>query len=155
MFTVTPMDLEIVLRLCLATGLGYIIGLERRITGHPAGERTNALAALGACLYTVLSLRISGADPSRIAANVVVGLGFLGAGMILQNPSGAIHGLTTAAGIWTVGAVGLAIGAGEYLIGMTAAGLTLIILISEKILRLDERIVERQKRKKKPPIEPK
>lgn len=145
-----PLELQLFLRILLAAVIGFLIGLERRITGHPAGERTCALAALGACLYTVMSITIAGADPTRIAANVVVGLGFLGAGMILQHPDGAIQGLTTAAGVWTVGAIGVAIGTGAYLIGIGSAGLVLLILISEKLFKLDQRLDARREARRKP-----
>ncbi len=138
----TP-EAEMILRLVLATFLGYFIGLERKLTGHPAGERTHALVSLGAASFTVLSFVAFPDAPSRMAANIVVGLGFLGAGTILKQTHHQIHGLTTAAGIWTVGALGAAIGAGRYGLGVTTAVLIWIILISERIFRLDERIERR------------
>jgi putative Mg2+ transporter-C (MgtC) family protein len=78
-------DLELTIRRVVAAFLGYIIGLERRLTGHPAGDRTFALTALGSCLFTVVSVRAFPIGDTRIAAGVVTGLGFLGAGMIFKS----------------------------------------------------------------------
>src|SRR5512139_1012112 len=141
-------DLELILRLIVAAFLGSVIGLERRLTGHPAGDRTFALTALGACLFTVVSLRAFPGGDTRIAAGVVTGLGFLGAGMILRGQEKEIRGLTTAAAIWTVGAIGLAVGAGSYGLAIAAAALTLLLLASERLLRIDQRIDARRKRHK-------
>lgn len=141
-------DLELILRLVVAAFLGYIIGLERRLTGHPAGDRTFALTALGSALFTVVSLRTFPLGDTRIAAGVVTGLGFLGAGMIFKSQDKEVKGLTSAAAIWTVGAIGLAVGAGSYGIAITAAALTLLLLASERLLRIDQRIDERRKRQR-------
>ena len=134
-------DLESIGRLLLAWLLGFVIGLEREFAGQPAGERTHALVALGAAAFSVISVRaFPGADPSRLAAGVVTGLGFLGAGMILKDPRGQIHGLTTAAGIWAVGAMGVAIGTGMYAIGIVCAAVTGLVLVSERVLRLNAKL---------------
>lgn len=134
---------ETVGRLVLAAFLGMLIGLERELAGQPAGERTHALAALGAAAFGLISLEAFPAgDQARVAAGVVTGLGFLGAGMILQTGE-AVHGLTTAAGIWAVGAIGLAIGAGQYLLGLTAAALVGVILALERLFKIDERLARR------------
>ena len=110
--------LEIVGRLLLAALLGYLVGLERALAGQTAGERTHALAAVGAATFGLISVAgFSGADPTRVAAGVVTGLGFLGAGMILKSVGEEIRGLTTAAGIWAIGGSGLAIGMGLYVLG--------------------------------------
>lgn len=112
-------DLTVAGRLLLSVVLAGSIGLERAWRGKPAGLRTHLLVALGATLVMLVSIHVAEtsrsavADPTRIAANVVVGLGFLGAGMIFR-AGGSVHGLTTAAGLWTVGAVGLAVGCGFY-----------------------------------------
>lgn len=136
-----------ILRLLLAMVLGYIIGLERRLHGQPAGERTHAIVALGSAGFTVLSfVAFPGGDTARVASGVVQGLGFLGAGMILKEPGRKIQGLTTAAGIWTVGAMGMAIGAGMYALGIAMAVMTWVVLISEAIFHLDEKIALRQER---------
>jgi len=123
---------ELVGRVVLAAALGYLIGLERELTGQPAGERTHALVALGAAGFALISgSAFPGGDTARVAAGVVTGLGFLGAGMILKKRGEGVQGLTTAAGIWAVGAMGLGIGAGMYLLGITTAALVGLIVASE------------------------
>lgn len=141
-------DIELIIRLVVAAFLGYVIGLERRLTGHPAGDRTFALTALGAALFTVVSLRAFPVGDTRIAAGVVTGLGFLGAGMIFKSQDKEVKGLTSAAAIWTVGAIGLAVGAGSYGLAIAAAVLTLLLLASERLLRIDQRIEERRRRQR-------
>lgn len=137
-------ELELVGRLILAALIGFLIGLERELAGQPAGERTHALASLGAATFALISqTAFSGSDPARVAAGVVTGLGFLGAGMILKERGRDVHGLTTAAGIWAVGGIGLAIGAGLYLLGTTSALLVGLILASERLLKIDARIARR------------
>lgn len=122
-----PLDLT--LRLLLAAALGAAIGLERELRRKPAGLRTNILIAIGAALFTMLSLemREAGATPDRIAAQVVTGIGFLGAGAILRSGH-SIHGMTTAATIWVNAAIGMAAGAGEYQIAAAATLVTLVVL---------------------------
>jgi putative Mg2+ transporter-C (MgtC) family protein len=138
-------DLELVGRLVLAGALGFLIGLERELRGQAAGERTHALVALGAAAFALISgLAFPGGDTARVAAGVVTGIGFLGAGMILKREGVRIEGLTTAAGIWAVGSIGLAIGAGMYLLGVVTAALVGLILAAESVLRLDERIERRR-----------
>jgi putative Mg2+ transporter-C (MgtC) family protein len=123
----TPVDL--ILRLLLAAGLGAAIGIEREFRRKSAGLRTNMLIALGSALFTAMSIRIGApaGAPDRIAAGIVTGIGFLGAGAILQN-GGAVHGMTTAATIWVNAAVGIAAGAGEYAIASVATLITLVVL---------------------------
>jgi uncharacterized membrane protein YhiD involved in acid resistance len=108
-------DLVFAVRLLIATGLGGLIGLQRELSGKPAGLRTNMLICLGAALVTHVSLalpaRLGIGDPARIAAQIITGIGFLGAGTIMRSRH-AVHGLTSAATIWVVAAVGLAVGAG-------------------------------------------
>ena len=134
-------DLEMIGRLVLAAVLGFLIGLERELAGQPAGERTHALASLGSAVFALIStMAFPGSDPARVAAGVVTGLGFLGAGMILKEKEREIHGLTTAAGIWAVGGIGLAIGAGLYLLGATAAVLVGLLLALERLLKINERL---------------
>ena len=145
-------NLEVFLRLGLATLLGYLIGLERQLHGQSAGDRTHALAALGAAAFTLLSLTaFPGSESSRVAAQIVVGLGFVAAGVIIRdNSRGQIRGLTTAAGIWAVGAMGMAIGAGQYLIGGTVAVLIFILLVSERLLKIDQRLAKRRRKDDEP-----
>ncbi|HLX34379.1 MAG TPA: MgtC/SapB family protein [Candidatus Limnocylindrales bacterium] len=126
-------QLELAARLIVAAGLGAIIGLEREIHGHPAGIRTHMLVALGSAIFTVLSIHGfgqgpgSGIDPTRIAAQIVSGIGFLGAGAILKDGI-VIRGLTTAASLWATAAVGLGAGAGEYAVAIVGATIILVSL---------------------------
>ena len=129
---------EIVGRLALASALGLLIGLERELAGLPAGLRTHGLAALGAAGFGVVSVAaFPDGDPGRVAAGVATGIGFLGAGLILKRDDREVLGLTTAAGIWTVGATGLAVGTGLYLAGTVCALFAALILASERALRLN------------------
>lgn len=140
------LELEMIGRLVIAAFLGFLIGLERSLSGHAAGERTHALAALGAATFTVVSIiAFPDSDPARITAGIVTGLGFLGAGMILKKGEQEIHGLTTAAGIWAVGAIGVAIGTGMYILGIGGAILIGFILASERLLlKRIERFVQKR-----------
>ena len=137
----SAVEWEMVGRLALAAALGLLIGLERELASLPAGFRTHGLAALGAAGFGIISISAFPAgDQGRVAAGVATGIGFLGAGMILKRDKrGEVHGLTTAAGIWTVGAIGLAIGTGLYVAGLACALLVAVILASERALRLDMR----------------
>jgi len=123
-------EVTIILRLLLATALGAIIGFQRERAGKPAGLRTHILICLGAALFTVASIYGFGpaSDPARVAAGVLVGVGFLGAGVILRTGEGIVAGLTTAATIWAVASIGLAAGAGMYLVSAVATAIMLIIL---------------------------
>jgi putative Mg2+ transporter-C (MgtC) family protein len=125
-----PNELEMALRLVLAAALGAIIGYQRERAGKPAGLRTHMLISIGSALFTVASaFGFTGAvDPTRIAAGIVTGIGFLGAGAILHREGGIVAGLTTAATIWVSAAIGLAAGAGLYLISAVTTGLVLIVL---------------------------
>lgn len=118
-------------RLGAAVVAGAIIGLERELADKPAGLRTNILICLGAALFALLSVRLAegGAlvDRTRIAAQIVTGVGFLGAGAIIQHRNNVI-GLTTAATIWAVASVGAAFGTGEFVLGILGAGLTAGVL---------------------------
>jgi putative Mg2+ transporter-C (MgtC) family protein len=121
---------DAMLRLLLAAALGAALGLEREYRPKPAGLRTNMLIALGAALFTMVSVTISGpAGPAdRIAAQIVTGIGFLGGGAILRG-RGGVHGMTTAATIWVNAAVGMAAGSGLRAIAAAATAMTLIVLI--------------------------
>ena len=127
-------DKEVVFKLFLATLFGGLIGLERELHGKVAGFRTHSLVCLGAALIMVVSIDMYAAyrgvatvDPSRIAAQVVSGIGFLGAGAIIRFPTG-ITGLTTAASLWVVSAIGLACGAGFYKPAIAATVMVLLVL---------------------------
>jgi putative Mg2+ transporter-C (MgtC) family protein len=121
-------QLDILLRLAAALVLGAAVGFEREFRGHPAGLRTMATVSVGSCLFTSLGfffLPGHTTDPTRIAAQVVSGVGFLGAGAIFRS-SDHVRGLTTAAAVWVVAAIGMAAGFGLYTL---AAGGTAIVLI--------------------------
>ena len=119
---------ELAVRLALSLGLGALIGLEREYHRQAAGFRTHSLVALGAALFTVVSAyAFEGADPTRIAAQIVSGIGFIGAGTILHY-RGSVKGLTTAASLWAVAAVGMAVGAGLYVLAFLGAALVLVAL---------------------------
>ena len=129
--TEMSVELQMVLRLLLAAGLGGAIGYQREKAGKPAGLRTHILICIGAALFTVASLYGFGltADVSRVAAGVVIGVGFIGAGAIIRRDEGGIvAGLTTAATIWAVAAIGLAAGAGLYLVAGVTTAITLAVL---------------------------
>ena len=119
---------EVVLRLVLAVLFGGIIGYERERRKMPAGLRTHMLVCLGAALITLTSiLAFDGLDPSRVAAGIVTGIGFLGAGTIFRDKN-KVRGITTAADIWVMAGVGLAVGAGFYLGAFTTMILLVIIM---------------------------
>ena len=130
------------LRLTLGLVLGAIVGFEREFHRQPAGFRTHSLVALGSALFTIVSgfaFDGPGADPTRIAAQIVSGIGFIGAGTILQY-RGNIRGLTTAASLWSVAAVGMAAGAGMWILAIMATVLMLIVLsILDRVERLARR----------------
>jgi putative Mg2+ transporter-C (MgtC) family protein len=129
-------EIEMVLRLVLALVLGGVIGFQRERSGKEAGLRTHILICSGAALFTVVSIYgFPGSDPARIAAGIVTGIGFLGAGVILHRSGGEVVGLTTAATIWAVAAIGLAAGAGLYIISVVATVLTLVILFIPHLAR--------------------
>lgn len=123
--TINPED---ILKILLAVTAGGLIGIEREYRDKAAGFRTLIFICAGACLFTILSERLApDTDPNRIAANIVTGVGFLGAGVILRD-GGKVIGLTTAATIWLTAAVGMAIGGGEYLLAGFMVVTTMIVL---------------------------
>ena len=123
-------ELEMGLRILMAAALGAIIGYQRERAGKSAGLRTVVLVCVGAALFTMASIYGFGsvADPSRVAAGIVVGIGFLGAGAIMRREGSHIEGLTTAATIWIMAAVGLATGAGLYIVSVVTTAIILIVL---------------------------
>ena len=135
MIQINPVDIDVAIRLLVATFLGGIIGIEREWHGKDAGFRTHALVCLGSALMMVVSTQIfeiyrqaADVDPSRIAAQVVSGIGFLGAGAIIRDPRG-VKGLTTAAGIWTAAGIGLACGLKQYHAAVMTTIFALLILV--------------------------
>ena len=121
---------EMILRLLLAAALGAAVGYQRERTGKQAGLRTHTLICIGAALFTVVSIYGFGiaSDPARVAAGVVIGIGFIGAGVILHREGGVVAGLTTAATIWLVAGIGLAVGTGLYVVSAVATALILLVL---------------------------
>jgi putative Mg2+ transporter-C (MgtC) family protein len=144
-------DLELFQRLSLAAMLGGVLGLEREWHHKTAGLRTNILIAMGAALFTLMSIELTGTtgDPSRVASQIVTGIGFLGAGAILRTNAG-IQGLTTAAAIWVNAAIGVTVGGGQYHLAFIATGVTLVVLM---VLPPLERMVERRTKKTATPGE--
>jgi putative Mg2+ transporter-C (MgtC) family protein len=130
------LTVEIILRLLLAAVLGAGIGYQRERCNKPAGLRTHILISVGAALFTVVSLFgfSDGVDPSRVAAGVVTGIGFIGAGVIFRGMRGDyVVGLTTAASVWVAAAIGLAAGVGMYLIATVVATIAVLVLMIPKV----------------------
>lgn len=125
-----PVTVEYLLRILLAVGLGFVMGVERRLRLKVAGIRTHVVVAAGACLFMLVSKYgfsdSAQFDASRIASQVVSGISFIGAGMIMHRQQ-AVHGLTSAAGIWLTAAIGMAAGAGLYIIASVATGIVLLV----------------------------
>ncbi|HJR58503.1 MAG TPA: MgtC/SapB family protein [Vicinamibacterales bacterium] len=124
-------DFELIKRLCLSAALGAVLGFEREWRQKYAGLRTNILIALGSTLFTLMSIDLSvssGGDPTRVAAQIVTGIGFLGAGAIMRT-GGGVRGLTTAAMIWVNAAIGVAVGGGEYRLALIATAVTVLVLV--------------------------
>ena len=116
-------------RVLIAAVLGAALGFEREWRGKEAGLRTNTLIALGAALFTAMSVELgAGGDPARIAAQVVTGVGFLGAGAILHQ-GGTVQGLTTAAMIWVNASIGVAAGAGHVRLAVAATAIVLLTMV--------------------------
>jgi putative Mg2+ transporter-C (MgtC) family protein len=129
---------EIVVRLLAALLLCGVVGLQRALTGKAAGMRTHILVGVGAALFTLISgyaFRTSPSNTDRIAAQIVSGIGFIGGGAILKE-RGSIRGLTTAAGLWAAAALGMAAGAGLYVMGIAADALILLTLVGLRYVEL-------------------
>ncbi|MEM3384950.1 MAG: MgtC/SapB family protein [Nitrososphaeria archaeon] len=125
--------IEGVIGLLMSIVFGAVIGLEREITHKPAGLRTHMLVCLGSCIFTIVSLRF-GMDPARVAAGIVTGIGFIGAGTIIAE-QGKVVGITTAASLWVTAAIGLTIGIGDYLLSAVSTLLVFLILTSKIIFK--------------------
>lgn len=126
---VTEIEIDMVLKLIVSFVLSGIVGFEREIRFKPAGLRTHMLVGAGATIFTVLSLYAfpSNADPSRVAASIAIGVGFIGAGTIYKSEE-KIVGLTTASTLWITAAMGMAVGTGFYLLATVAAILACLFL---------------------------
>lgn len=138
------LPLESLVRLALAVVPGFLVGLEREISRRPAGLRTHVLISLASALFTMLSISSGfgdgAADPTRVASQILTGMGFVGAGVIISS-RGQVRGVTTAASLWITAAMGMAIGLGEYVLAGAALALTMINLL---IFRLLERALLRK-----------
>ena len=130
---------DIVLRLALALLASALVGLEREKTKHAAGMRTHMLVCVGATLITLVSMDVFPEDPARVAAGIVTGVGFLGAGTIFRDKNN-VRGLTTAASIWAVAGVGLALGTGAYFIAVAA---TIAMLLTLELGRITSSLKRR------------
>lgn len=145
-------NLTIILRITLAVVLSFIPGIERELTGKFAGLRTHILVCTGACVFTLLSIygfqmRVADNivvqnDPARIAAQVITGIGFIGAGTVMRHGSNVL-GITTAATLWMCAAIGMSCGCGEYTTALIASFATLIVLIL--IRRLEKNVLSKRK----------
>ena len=148
-----PLDVELALRLLGAALVGALIGFERELRDQPAGFRTHILVALGSCVFTVISAYGFGAlagergyvrvDPSRIAAQIVTGIGFLGAGVIFRQGL-TVRGLTTAASLWVTAALGMAVGAGAYIVAGAGAAVALLTIAALRPVRRAVRGLRRE-----------
>ena len=126
-------EIDLVIRLGLALGIGALIGYQREMDDEPAGFRTHILICVGSALFTILSFEFVGnVDPSRVAAGLVTGIGFLGAGAIFKAEN-RIKGLTTAADLWVLAAIGMAVGIGYYLAAILTGVIVFIILYLKKV----------------------
>jgi len=144
-------DLQVIERIALAALLGGLLGLEREWRNKSAGLRTNILIGLGSAVFTLLSTQLangSPADQTRIAAQIVTGIGFIGAGAIMRTGMD-VHGLTTAATIWVNASIGMAVGGGAYRVAIIATAVTLVALV---LLDPMERLIDRRRPPEKPPL---
>jgi putative Mg2+ transporter-C (MgtC) family protein len=132
-FTFDLYEIELIIRIFISVGLGALIGFEREITHKPAGLRTHIFVCMGACLFTISSFflipenSIGSTDTSRIAAGIVAGISFIGAGSIIA-AKGDVRGLTTAASLWVAAAIGLMVGLGNYVLPIIATFVVFLVL---------------------------
>ena len=127
-------EIDLVLRLILAVVLGGIVGIERELVHKPAGLRTHMLVSLGSCLFTIISVYDFRMDPARIAAGIVAGIGFIGAGAVIAERRRVV-GITTAASLWVTASIGLATGVGNYTLSIATATLVFAVLFMRKLLK--------------------
>lgn len=124
-----PLEIEFLIAMAFSVAVGFFIGAERELRGKDAGISTHVLVILGATLFTFLSMIVDPASTSRIAAQIVTGIGFLGAGLILKEGA-SVKNLTTAASLWAAAAIGMSIGFGYYAIALIA---TLVTIFAPRI----------------------
>jgi putative Mg2+ transporter-C (MgtC) family protein len=138
---ISASELELFAKVALAGLLGFIVGFERELMGSAAGDRTFSLVAIGSALFTTLSFDVFGQgtnDPGRVTAQIVTGVGFLGGGMILKE-GGTVRGLTTAAGIWAVAGVGMAVGSERYVLALLSTLLIMVVFAAERVYSVKRR----------------
>jgi putative Mg2+ transporter-C (MgtC) family protein len=121
-------DTELIKRIVLAAVIGGVLGAEREMRHKSAGFRTNILIGTGCAVFMIVSTTLTGGSPDRIAAQIVTGVGFLGAGAIMRAQTGDVHGLTTAATVWMNAALGTAAGAGQYHLAFIGGAITIAVL---------------------------
>ncbi|MCX8151288.1 MAG: MgtC/SapB family protein [Candidatus Bathyarchaeota archaeon] len=129
----TVLTFDTFLSLVVAVVLGGVVGIERELAHRPAGLRTHMMVSLGSCLFTIVSLGFS-TDPARIAAGIVAGIGFIGAGTIWAEKD-KVRGITTAASLWATAAIGLTSGVGDYPLAAVVTLLVCVILLSKYVFR--------------------
>ena len=127
MINTSPVFSDEILKIIVSAVIGLMVGLEREIRRKPAGFRTLAMISVGSTIFTICSYKLGGPNPDRIAANVITGVGFLGAGVIFRNGF-SVSGITTAATIWISAALGMLIGIGEYGLSVISLTVSLVIL---------------------------
>ena len=150
MLNTENIDIHVIIlfRVLLALLLSFVLGVERELTGKFAGLRTHILVSLGACVFTVLSIygfqseAMTANDPARIAAQVITGIGFIGAGTVMRHGSN-VFGITTAATLWVCAAIGMSCGCGQYITAIIATFSTLFILIL--IGRLEKNVLSKKR----------
>ena len=147
MWDIILRNYEIIIKLLLAVIVGGFTGYERERSNQFAGFRTHILVSMGSCITSMIALDLyskysgtSNIDPARLPAQVLSGIGFLGAGAILKNSNG-IRGLTTAAGIWTTACIGIAIGYGQYMLGISA---WLLVMVTLYILKNFDKVISKR-----------
>jgi len=147
--------MEAILQLLIATVLGGAIGFQREVAKKAAGIRTYAFVAMGSCLFTIISrigFQGSAVDPSRIAAQVVVGIGFLGAGLIFHRGEHT-EGLTTSAGLWVAAAIGMSVAVSQYALAITTTIIALLLLTVGRRLHV-EQWLDRHERRREERLKP-
>ena len=145
------LDLELIFQIALSATIGLILGIEREYAGKAAGMRTYSLVAMGATIFTIISkfgfsdVAGAGFDPSRVAAQIVTGIGFLGAGVIIFRGV-KVEGLTTAAGLWVAAAIGMAIGAAMYEVAIVSAVIAFLVIVFLRKFDVEAWLHERTKK---------
>jgi len=132
-------QITIIFQLLFAMFLGIVVGADREIVGKEAGIKTYSLVAVGSTMFTILSMNPIFPDNGRIISQIIVGIGFIGAGLIIFHQN-KVHGLTTAAALWVMAAIGVAIGMEYYFLAAFGTAIIIIVLFGFRVLKLEERI---------------